>query len=77
MNVSITLQHEWIDVPIKYPPTTLPFQLEKKFFVVADKSQDIRREGERKQYVSGVHEVKELILGFVCNAISSLSVQQE
>lgn len=25
-------QHEWIDVPVKYPPTTLPFQLEKKVF---------------------------------------------
>ena len=62
---------------IKHPPATLPFQLEKKFFVVADKSQDIRREGESKQYVSGVNEVQELILGFVCNAISSVSMQQE
>lgn len=71
------LQHEWRDVPIKYPPTTLPFQLEKKFYVVSDKSQAVTREGQSKQYVYGANEVKNLILGFVCNAISSVSMQQE
>jgi len=31
------LQLKWIDVPRKYPPTTLPFQLEKKFYAVLTK----------------------------------------
>lgn len=36
-----------------------------------------RREGESKQCVSRANEVKEQILDFLCNAISSLSMQQE
>lgn len=44
---------------------------------MADKSQDIRKEGESKQYASGANEVKELILGLACNAVASLSMQQE
>lgn len=77
MNVSIIIQHEWIDLSRKYPPTTVQFELRKRSFVVAHKSQDIRREGASKWWVSRVNEVKELILGLVCNAISSLSMQLE
>lgn len=78
VNVSIVLQHERIDVSRKYPTTTLPFQLEKKFYMVANKSQTSGgREGESRWYFSRANGVKELILGLVCNAISSLSRQQE
>lgn len=77
VNVSITNQHEWIDVSRKYPRTTVSFHLWKRSFVVDHKSQDIRTEGESKWCVSGANEVKELILGLVCNAISSVSMQLE